>query len=133
MKKMLLIVVSFFFCVGSCFAKENLTSNAKSAILVDSISGKVLYEKDADVKLPPASMTKLASMLIIMEYIDNGNLKFDDMVDISEDAANMGGSQVFLQAGESYSVHDLLKSIAIASGNDAVVPIRKSYILKLKI
>lgn len=120
MKKMLLIVVSFFFCVGSCFAKENLTSNAKSAILVDSISGKVLYEKDADVKLPPASMTKLASMLIIMEYIDNGNLKFDDMVDISEDAANMGGSQVFLQAGESYSVHDLLKSIAIASGNDAV-------------
>lgn len=120
MKKMLLIVVSFFFCFNSAYALEDLTPNAKSAILVDSISGKVLYEKDADVKLPPASMTKLASMLIIMESIDSGKLKFDDSVVISEDAANMGGSQVFLQAGESYSVHDLLKSIAIASGNDAV-------------
>lgn len=59
-------------------------------------------------------------MLLIMESIDNGTLKFDDMVTISEEAANMGGSQVFLQAGETYSVHDLLKSIAIASGNDAV-------------
>ena len=65
-------------------------------------------------------MTKLVSMLLIMESIDNGTLKFDDMVTISEEAANMGGSQVFLQAGETYSVHDLLKSIAIASGNDAV-------------
>lgn len=120
MKKMLLIVVSFFFCFNSTYALEDLTPNAKSAILVDSISGKVLYEKDADLKLPPASMTKLASMLIIMESIDSGKLKFDDSVVISEDAANMGGSQVFLQAGEAYSVHDLLKSIAIASGNDAV-------------
>lgn len=66
-------------------------------------------------------MTKLASMLIVMEAIDNGNLKLEDKVTISEEAANMGGSQVFLQAGEVYTVHDLLKSVAIASGNDAVV------------
>lgn len=66
-------------------------------------------------------MTKLASMLMVMEAIDDGNLKFEDKVTISEEAANMGGSQVFLQAGEVYTVYDLLKSVAIASGNDAVV------------
>ena len=77
--------------------------------------------KNADEKLAPASMTKLGSMLMIMEAIDNGNLKLDDKVTISEEAANMGGSQVFLEAGEVYTVHDLLKGVAIASGNDAVV------------
>ena len=120
MKKVLLILLSFFSWMSISLAQEDYTPNAKSAILVDSLSGKVLYEKNADEKLPPASMTKLASMLLIMESIDNETLKFDDMVTISEEAANMGGSQVFLQAGETYSVHDLLKSIAIASGNDAV-------------
>lgn len=120
MKKLLLILLSFFSWMSISLAQEDYTPNAKSAILVDSLSGKVLYEKNADEKLPPASMTKLASMLLIMESIDNETLKFDDMVTISEEAANMGGSQVFLQAGESYSVRDLLKSIAIASGNDAV-------------
>lgn len=120
MKKVLLILLSFFSWMSISLAQEDYTPNAKSAILVDSLSGKVLYEKNADEKLPPASMTKLASMLLIMESIDNETLKFDDMVTISEEAANMGGSQVFLQAGESYSVRDLLKSIAIASGNDAV-------------
>ncbi len=120
MKKVLLIMLSFFSWMSISLALEDYTPNAKSAILVDSLSGKVLYEKNSLEKLPPASMTKLASMLLIMEAIDNGQLKFDDMVTISEEAANMGGSQVFLQAGEAYSVHDLLKSIAIASGNDAV-------------
>lgn len=120
MKKVLLIMLSFFSWISISLAQEDYTPNAKSAILVDSLSGKVLYEKNSLEKLPPASMTKLASMLLIMEAIDNGQLKFDDMVTISEEAANMGGSQVFLQAGEAYSVHDLLKSIAIASGNDAV-------------
>ena len=120
MKKVLLIMLSFFSWMSLSLAQEDYTANAKSAILVDSLSGKVLYEKNSLEKLPPASMTKLASMLLIMEAIDNGQLKFDDMVTISEEAANMGGSQVFLQAGEAYSVHDLLKSIAIASGNDAV-------------
>lgn len=120
MKKVLLILLSFFSWMSISLAQGDYTPNAKSAILVDSLSGKVLYEKNADEKLPPASMTKLASMLLIMESIDNETLKFDDMVTISEEAANMGGSQVFLQAGESYSVRDLLKSIAIASGNDAV-------------
>ena len=121
MKKILLIIMSFFILNLNVLAEEDFAPNGKSAILVDNLSGKVLYEKNADEKLAPASMTKLASMLMVMEAIDNGNLKFEDKVTISEEAANMGGSQVFLQAGEVYTVHDLLKSVAIASGNDAVV------------
>lgn len=121
MKKILLIIMSFFVLNLSVLAEEDFAPSAKSAILVDNLSGKILYEKNADEKLAPASMTKLASMLIVMEAIDNGNLKLEDKVTISEEAANMGGSQVFLQAGEVYTVHDLLKSVAIASGNDAVV------------
>lgn len=121
MKKILLIIMSFFVLNLNVLAEEDFASNGKSAILVDNLSGKVLYEKNADEKLAPASMTKLASMLMVMEAIDDGNLKFEDKVTISEEAANMGGSQVFLQAGEVYTVYDLLKSVAIASGNDAVV------------
>lgn len=121
MKKILLIIMSFFVLNLSVLAEEDFAPSAKSAILVDNLSGKVLYEKNADEKLAPASMTKLASMLIVMEAIDNGSLKLEDKVTISEEAANMGGSQVFLQAGEVYTVHVLLKSVAIASGNDAVV------------
>lgn len=120
MKKILLIVVCFFVFSGSVLASNSLELNAKSAILVDSLSGKVLYENNAKERLAPASMTKLASMLMVFESIDSGKLKLTDKVTISEDAANMGGSQVFLQAGEVYSVHDLLKSVAIASGNDAI-------------
>lgn len=121
MKKVLLIIMSFFVLNLNVLAEEDFAPTAKSAILVDNLSGKVLYEKNADEKLAPASMTKLASMLIVMEAIDNGSLKLEDKVTISEEAANMGGSQVFLQAGEVYTVYDLLKSVAIASGNDAVV------------
>lgn len=121
MKKILLIIMSFFVINLNVLAEEDFAPNGKSAILVDNLSGKVLYEKNADEKLAPASMTKLASMLMVMEAIDDGNLKFEDKVTISEEAANMGGSQVFLQAGEVYTVYDLLKSVAIASGNDAVV------------
>lgn len=121
MKKILLIVMTFLMLITSVKAAEDYAPTAKSAILVDSATGKVLYEKNPDEKLAPASMTKLASMLMIMEAIDNGNLKFDDKVTISEEASSMGGSQIFLQAGEVYTVKDLLKGVSIASGNDAVV------------
>ena len=113
--------MAFCLFVGNVKAEEDYAPGAKSAILIDSATGKVLYEKNADEMLAPASMTKLGSMLIIMEAIDNGSLSLDDEVTISEEAANMGGSQVFLEAGEVYKVHDLLKGVAIASGNDAVV------------
>ncbi len=121
MKRFISLVLLFGLFMGVVSAEEDFAPTAKSAILMDAATGKVLYEKNADEKLPPASMTKLASMLIIMEYIDSGKLKLDDQVTISEEAANMGGSQVFLEAGEVYTVEQLLKGIAIASGNDAVV------------
>ena len=99
----------------------NLASNAKSAIMIEASTGKIIYEKNADEQLPMASMTKMMTMLLIMENIENGNLKWDEMVTASEYAASMGGSQIFLEVGEQMSVEDLLKGIAIASGNDAAV------------
>ena len=121
MKRYLLIIVAFCLFISNAKAAEDYAPGAKSAILIDNATRKVLFEKNADEKLAPASMTKIGSMLLIMEAIDNGNLSLDDQVTISEEAANMGGSQVFLEAGEVYTVDALLKSVAVASGNDAVV------------
>ncbi len=121
MKRCLLIIMAFCLFISNAKAAEDYAPGAKSAILIDNATGKVLFEKNVDEKLAPASMTKIGSMLLIMEAIDNGNLSLDDQVTISEEAANMGGSQVFLKAGEVYTVDALLKSVAVASGNDAVV------------
>ncbi|MCI5893488.1 MAG: D-alanyl-D-alanine carboxypeptidase [Clostridiales bacterium] len=95
--------------------------NAKSAILMEPVSGTVLYEFNPDERLQIASVTKTMTMLLIMEAIDNGKISYTDMVSTSEHAASMGGSQVFLEAGEQMSVDDMLKAIAISSGNDAAV------------
>ena len=122
MKKVIWSVCLFFLSIGFVYAEENdLASNAKSALLMDFNSGEVLYQKNENEALPPASMTKIASMLLIMEEIDAGRLSFDDDVTISERASSMGGSQLFLQAGEVYKVRELLKGVAVASGNDAIV------------
>ncbi|WP_156289285.1 D-alanyl-D-alanine carboxypeptidase family protein [Oceanobacillus salinisoli] len=99
----------------------NLAPDAKSAILIERDTGAILYDKNAHEALPPASMTKLMTLLLIMEAIDQGDLKKDEMIRISERAASMGGSQIFLEAGEEMSVEDLLKGVAVASGNDASV------------
>jgi len=99
----------------------NLSGDAKSAILIERDTGEILFDENAHEKLPPASMTKIMTLLIIMEAIEQGNLSKDEMVRVSEKAASMGGSQIFLEAGEEMSVDDLLKGIAIASGNDASV------------
>lgn len=95
--------------------------SAKSAILMEPISGTVLYEFNPDERLQIASVTKTMTMLLIMDAIDNGKISYTDMVSTSEHAASMGGSQVFLEAGEQMSVDDMLKAIAISSGNDAAV------------
>ncbi len=95
--------------------------NAPSAILVEQSSGQVLYELNADEKLPIASVTKTMTMLLIMEALDSGKIKLTDMVSTSEHAASMGGSQVFLEPGEEMSVEDMLKAVVVASGNDAAV------------
>lgn len=124
MKKLFCFIFFFFFLSVPVWAEEkttDLVSHSKSAVLIDSDSGTILYKKNENERLAPASMTKIMSMLLIMEAIDYGNLKWDDAVLISENAASMGGSQVYVQAGETYKVEELLKGIAIASGNDAVV------------
>ena len=95
--------------------------NAKSAVLMDYNTGTILYDKNADEALPPASVTKVMTLLLIMEAIDEGNLSLDEEVSVSEHAASMGGSQVYLEPGESMKTEDLLKSIIIASANDAAL------------
>ena len=91
----------------------------KSAILMDMTTGTVLYEKNAHEKLAPASVTKVMTMLLIMEAIDSGKIGWEDTVTASEAAAAKGGSQIYLKAGESMTVSDMLKSIAVSSANDA--------------
>ncbi len=95
--------------------------NAKSGILMEQSTGEVLYETNPDERLQIASVTKVMTMLLIMEALNSGKLSKDDMVSVSERAASMGGSQVFLEAGEQMSVDDMMKAIAVASGNDAAV------------
>lgn len=95
--------------------------SAPSALLMEASSGQILYELNAHERMPIASVTKTMTMLLIMEAIDSGKISLGDMVTVSEYAASMGGSQVFLEQGEQMSVDDMLKSIAVASGNDAAV------------
>lgn len=94
---------------------------AASAVLMEKESGAVLYEKDARQKLEPASVTKIMTLLLIMEALDSGRIARDDMVTVSAYAAGMGGSQVYLKEGEQMSVSELLKCITVVSGNDAAV------------
>ncbi len=102
-------------------AKDINSLSSPSAILLDGYSGKVLFEKDADKKLPPASVTKIMTMLLVMEAIDGGQISFDDVVTVSENAAKKEGSHIFLAPNEQMSVRDLMKGVAVASGNDASV------------
>ena len=95
-----------------------LEVGGKSACLMEVTTGTVLYEKNSSEPLAPASVTKVMTMLLIMEAIDSGKISWDDMVTASENAAAKGGSQVYLKAGETMSVRDMLKSIAVSSAND---------------
>ena len=122
MKKILILIFLFMFIpVVKAEEPEDLAPNAKSAIMIEASTGEILFQKNKDEKLAPASMTKMMSMLLIMEEIESGNLKWDEMITTSDKASSMGGSQIFLKVGEKMSVTDLLKGVAIASGNDAVV------------
>ena len=122
MKKVFcLIVVMFCFIIRVNAEDLNLASNAKSAILLEASTGEVIFEKNSHEKLHPASMTKMMSMLLILENIEKGVINWDDIVTVSSNAAGMGGSQILLEENEQMSVSDLFKGIAVASGNDAVV------------
>ena len=127
MKKLASLIMAILIAImpmNLSFANEGnapLSVSSKSAILMDVGSGQILYEKNAHDKLPPASVTKVMTMLLICEALDSGKITLDDSVQISENAASMGGSQIFLEAGEVQKVDTLLKGIAVASANDGCV------------
>ncbi len=99
----------------------SLSLNCKSAVLMEAHTGTVLYAQNAAEALPPASVTKIMTLLLVMEALDAGRFKLDDLVTASENAASMGGSQVYLKVGETMTVEDMLKSVVISSANDAAV------------
>ena len=131
MKKIYLIFIFLFIIFSPIVRAEennktknndiNLAENAKSAIMIEATTGKIMFEKNSHEKLPMASMTKMMTLLLIMENIENGNLKWEEKITTSEYASSMGGSQIFLEPGEEMTVEDLVKGICIASGNDASV------------
>lgn len=128
MRKAIACIVVFILLVSvalPAFAEEaptaEMTLSAPSAILMEQNTGTVLFEKASHEKRHIASVTKVMTMLLIMEAIDRGDLKMDDMVTVSEHAKSMGGSTIYLETGEQMSVHDILKGIAVMSANDGCV------------
>lgn len=133
MKRFLIVFAALFLWISSmsslAFAgekqkdgtKSELADEAKSAVLIERDTGAVLYDKNSHERLPPASMTKIMTMILIMEAIQEGRLHWNDKVRTSEKAASMGGSQVFLEPGEEMTVKEMLKAIAVGSANDASI------------
>lgn len=119
---LLLGVILLLQLVSSALAAEtDLDISSKSCLLMERETGTVLYEENAHEQLEPASVTKIMTMLLVMEAIEDGSLKLEDLVTTSAQAAGMGGSQVFLEEGEQMTVDEMLKAVAVASGNDASV------------
>ena len=126
MKKRILSVILTLtllapLCIFRVRADEPFTIDAKSGILIDAETGTVLFEQNADEALPPASVTKIMTLLLVMEAVDNGTLKLTDMIRTSTNASSMGGSQIYLKEGEELSAEDMIKSVVISSANDAAV------------
>lgn len=121
-KKILVLVMSIVFSIipPGVYA-EGLAEGINCAILMEASTGEVLFEKNADERVSIASVTKIMTMLLIMERIESGAMTFDEMVTVSDNAMSYGGSTMFLEAGEQLSVHDMLKGIAVASANDGCV------------
>lgn len=121
MKKIYLLLLFFLIPLNVSADELNLAENAKSAIMIEATTGEILYKKNEKERLAPASMTKIMSLILIMENIESGKLKWNDIVVTSNYASSMGGSQVFLKPNEIMSVEDLIKAICVASANDATV------------
>ena len=128
MKKVFVLFIALFLFLPTIKAEENntLAKSAKSAILIEESTGQILYEFNSHEKQAPASMTKMMSLVLIMEAIEKNVIKWDDIITVSENASSMGGSQILLETGEKMSVDDLIKGITIASGNDAVVALAEA-------
>ncbi len=122
MKKFAVLILSIFI-LGVTVKADDLTlaTNARSALLLEASTGEIIFSKNPNEKLEPASLTKMMSMLLIVEAIDKGVIDWKEIVQVSANASAMGGSQILLETNERMSVEDLFKGIAIASGNDAVV------------
>lgn len=121
MKKIIILFTGILLCISKVNADEIFAPSSKSAILIEASTGEVLYEKNANEKLKPASMTKMMTLLLTFEAIERGDLKLTDEVIVSINASGMGGSQILLETGEKMTVDNLIKGVAIASGNDAAV------------
>ncbi len=121
----LLLIQLFTLFIPKVYAEEYL-KNAKSGILIENSTGEILYEKNKSERLPIASLTKMMVQIIVLENIELGKIKWDDVVTVSSNASGMGGTQIWLSTGEKMSVKDLFKGMSIVSANDAVVAIRKS-------
>lgn len=122
MKKFCATILCLVLCVGLLPAQAaGPEVNAKAVLLMEKSTGEVLYEENAQEPLELASVTKVMTMLLIMEALDQGTITKETMIPVSATAAGMGGSQVYMKEGEEFSVDDMLKAIAVASGNDACV------------
>ena len=128
MKKLIFIIVLFcciYIIPVFVYAFEdtnyNLIKNSVSGLLMDADSGRIIVKKDINKKVAIASMTKMVAQILVMENIESGKIKWNDIVTVSKNAADMGGSQIYISEGEKISVEDLMKGISMASGNDATV------------
>ena len=124
MKKWIAVVMALLMTVSGCLrvsAEEEIQITSPSALLMEASTGTILYEKDADTRRHPASVTKIMTLLLIFEAIEEGKISLEESAVTSAHAKSMGGSQVFLEEGESQTVETLIKCIVIASGNDAAV------------
>lgn len=119
----MILSLLFFILITTVISAEEFELSSKSAILMEYETGEILYKKEPDLELPPASMSKIMTMLLVMEAIAEGKAKLDDKLVVSEYAASMGGSQIWLEPGEEMSLEDMMKAIAIVSANDACVAV----------
>lgn len=120
-KSLLLFLLLFIYFVPFCVFANELVPNGDSSILIEANTGKIIFEKEKDKKVSVASMTKMVAQIIILEEVENKNIKWDDVVTASRNASGMGGSQIYLEEGEKMTVRDLMKGISVASANDATV------------
>ena len=121
MKKICCILLSLIVLLPFNISAMELATNASSVIVMEPTTGEIIYERNSHERRHPASMTKIMTMLLVMEAIEKDIIKWDDMVTVSSNASGMGGSQILLETGEQMSVYDMFKGLAVASGNDAAV------------
>lgn len=125
MRKFLVLILSLiilcFPLTAFCTGNDEITVEAKAAVLVDASSGKILFDKNGEEHLPIASVTKVMTLNLIFDAVEDGTLSLDESIKVSQNAAGMGGSQAFIDADYNYKASDLIKSIIIASANDAAV------------